>query len=117
AAQVCRRVLDSVVDAMRPGITAEGVDAVARDVLEKAGYSALRKRTGYSVGFAFAGGWNEGHIISLVRGDRTVLEPGMTFHMPISWREYGEWGIGVSGTVAITPSGAKVLTRFEDGAA
>jgi Xaa-Pro dipeptidase len=117
AAQVCRRVLDAVVDAIRPGISAEGVDAVARGVLEKSGFSALRKRTGYCVGFAFAGGWNEGHIISLVQGDRTVLEPGMAFHMPISWRDYGQWGVGVSSTVVVTSSGARVLTRFDDDAA
>ncbi len=112
-AGLCLEGLKRAMAAMRPGVTAGEVDEACRRVFEDAGmYESFRKRTGYSVGFAFPPGWNEGHIISLRQGDATVLEPGMVFHVPPALRDYGVSGVGVSETIVITPDGCESLIDF-----
>jgi len=112
-ADLCREGLTQAMAAMRPGATADAVDAACRSVMVDAGmYESFRKRTGYCVGFAFPPGWNEGHIISLREGDTTVLEPGMVFHVPPALREYGKCCVGMSETILITASGCESLTAF-----
>ncbi len=105
--------LESAIAAMRPGITSGEVDDVCRGIMERAGYyESFRKRTGYSVGFGFPPSWNEGHIVNLRKGDRTPLEPGMVFHLPVALRDYGISCVGLSETVLITESGCEVLTSY-----
>jgi Xaa-Pro dipeptidase len=82
-------------------------------VVDRAGYTAgYRKRTGYSIGISFAPDWGEGNILSLYRGVNVPLEPGMVFHVPITLREYAQWTVAVSETVAVTPQGARPLSRL-----
>ena len=110
---LCRAGLERALARMRPGATAEQVDDACQTVMVDAGvYESFRKRTGYSAGFAFPPGWNEGHIISLRKGDVTPLEPGMVFHMPPALRDYGVGCVGVSETVLVTPAGCEPLTQF-----
>ncbi|MDQ7829743.1 MAG: Xaa-Pro peptidase family protein [Armatimonadota bacterium] len=112
-ADLCLEGLERAIQAVRPGATAGEVDDACRRVMEEAGvYQQFRKRTGYSVGFAFPPNWNEGHLISLRRDDPTVLEPGMVFHMPPALRDYGVSCVGFSETVVVTAQGCEVLTHF-----
>ena len=114
-ADVAIEALDAAIDAIRPGVTAGQVDQACRAVIEKAGlYEKFRKRTGYSIGLAYAPDWGEGHFMSLQKDDPTVLKPGMTFHMPPALREYGKYGFGASETVLVTESGCEVLTTLPD---
>jgi Xaa-Pro dipeptidase len=107
--------LDAVVAKIRPGITSGEADAACRGVIEKAGlYENFRKRTGYSIGLAYAPDWGEGHFLSLQRDDPNVLVPGMTFHMPPALREYGKYGFGVSETIVVTERGCEILTQFPE---
>ncbi len=108
--KVCIEALNAAIDAIKPGVTSEYVDAACLGVIEKAGlYENYRKRTGYSIGIAFAPDWGEGHIMSLQKGDKRLLQPGMTFHMPPALRELGAYGVGFSETVLVTETGCKVL--------
>jgi Xaa-Pro dipeptidase len=112
-AELCLEGLERAIETVRPGATAGEVDQACRRVMEEAGvYQRFRKRTGYSVGFAFPPNWNEGHLISLRRGDPTVLEPGMVFHIPPALRDYGVSCVGFSETVLVTQQGCEVLTHF-----
>jgi Xaa-Pro dipeptidase len=105
--------LEGAIAAIRPGVTSGEVDDVCRGIMEKAGYyENFRKRTGYSVGFGFPPSWNEGHIVSLRKGDGTRLEPGMVFHLPVALRDYGISCVGLSETVLVTDKGCEVLTRY-----
>ncbi len=107
--------LDAVVARIQPGITSGEADAACRGVIEKAGlYERFRKRTGYSIGLAFAPDWGEGHFLGLQKDDPTVLLPGMTFHMPPALREYGKYGFGVSETIVVTEKGCEMLTQFPE---
>jgi len=82
-------------------------------VIDEAGYTDnFRKRAGYSVGVSFPPDWGEGHIVSLSTGDRTLLAPGMVFHIPPALRRYGVHGVGVSETVLVTRDGSECLTDF-----
>jgi Xaa-Pro dipeptidase len=105
--------LDAAIAAIAPGRTCGSVDAVCRTHVEEAGLGRwFRKRTGYSMGVAFAPDWGEGHIASLRAGDELLLEPGMTFHLPPAVRLPGETVYGVSETIAVTEDGCDVLTDF-----
>lgn len=112
--KVCLEALNAAIDAIKPGVTSEFVDEACRGVIERAGlYENYRKRTGYSIGIAFAPDWGEGHIMSLQKGDQRLLKPGMVFHMPPAIRELGAFGVGFSETVLVTENGCKVLTDFK----
>jgi Xaa-Pro dipeptidase len=105
--------LDAAIAAIAPGRTCGSVDAACREHIEEAGLGQwFRKRTGYSMGVAFAPDWGEGHIASLRAGDELLLEPGMTFHLPPAVRLPGEAVYGVSETIAVTEDGCEVLTDF-----
>jgi len=110
--QVCIEALNAAIEKIKPGVTSGEVDEACRGVIEKAGlYENFRKRTGYSIGIAFAPDWGEGHIMSLKKNDSRLLKPGMVFHMPPALREYGELGVGFSETVLVVENGCEVLTE------
>jgi len=114
-AEVANASLEAAIEAIRPGVTSGEVDAACRMVVEAAGlYEQFRKRTGYSIGLAYAPDWGEGHFLGLQRDDPTVLVPGMVFHMPPAIRELGLYGFGLSETVLVTESGCDVLTVYPE---
>jgi Xaa-Pro dipeptidase len=114
-AKVAIESLEAVIAKIRPGITSGEADAACRGVIEKAGlYERFRKRTGYSIGLAYAPDWGEGHFLGLQKDDPTVLVPGMAFHMPPALREYGKYGFGVSETIVVSETGCEVLTSFPE---
>jgi len=109
----CSRALDAAIAAIRPGVTAGSVHAACQRVIDAAGFEPnFRKRLGYSIGVGFAPGWGEGAFLELKRGDPTVLEPGMVFHLPPALRVYSVVGVGCSETVLVTEDGAEPLTDF-----
>jgi Xaa-Pro aminopeptidase len=71
---VLRAAQDAGCSAVRPGVTAESVDAAARSVIEDAGYGEwFIHRTGHGIGL-------ETHEDPyIVAGNTTLLEPGMAF--------------------------------------
>ena len=114
--EVVLQALNAAIDSIKPGVTAGSVDQACRGVIEDAGFESMfRKRTGYSVGVAFAPDWGEGHIVSLRRDDPTELVPGMVFHMPPALRAFQRLCVGMSETVLVTDSGCEVLTRHPRG--
>lgn len=114
AEEIIIRAVDECMAAMKPGVTAGTIDAIAREVLATNSFGAEQAtRTGYSIGIAFAPDWGEGHIISLQKDDPRVLEENMVFHL-IPWIQIPNVaGIGISETVQVTPDGAKSFFTFE----
>jgi Xaa-Pro dipeptidase len=109
--QTVASALDAAIAAIKPGVTCGAVDLACRTVIEEAGYEEnFRKRTGYSIGVAFAPDWGEGHILSLQRDNPEVLEPGMVFHIPPALRVFQRMCVGMSETVLVSATGAEVLT-------
>ncbi|HLR80921.1 MAG TPA: M24 family metallopeptidase [Bacillota bacterium] len=108
-AEVVIEGIDAALDAVRPGVTCEEVERTWRRVIEKSG---IRKesRIGYSMGLNYPPDWGE-HTASLRPGDRTVLEPNMTFHMiPGIWLD--DFGIEISESFRVTEKGCEVFVDF-----
>lgn len=100
--------MEAVLEAMRPGVAAEEVEAAWRAVIGRYGLKKA-SRIGYSIGVAYPPDWGE-HTISLRPGDRTVLQPGNVLHCILGMWMDG-WGIEVSETILVTATGNETLTR------
>ena len=101
----------AMLEQVRPGAACEDVQRAFRDEVARHGYEK-RSRCGYSIGIGFpTGAWIE-RTASLMEGDRTVLEPNMTFHLVLGmWAE--ESGFMFSETVAVTRDGFEPLAPFD----
>ena len=109
-----RRAYDTVLtaqraafDMLRPGVRCEDVDAVARQVIEKAGYGAqyttFTHRLGHGIGL-------QGHEDPyLVRGNDLVLAPGMTMSNEPGIYQRGKLGVRIEDIVAITEDGHRIF--------
>jgi Xaa-Pro dipeptidase len=108
---IVHEVLETTIQAIRPGTTAGDVDRACREAFLRHGYRVL-KRAGYSMGINFPPGWGEGAVGDLSDGNPTVLRPGMVFHIPQPYRVPGEQTVATSETVLVTETGREVITQF-----
>lgn len=112
--ETCRVALAKTLEVVHPGVTAAECHRVCCEVIREAGMlDYYRKRTGYSIGLAFAPDWGEGHILSLAKGQEVPLVPGMVLHVVPAIRISGVGGAGYSATVLVTEDGHEVLTKYE----
>jgi Xaa-Pro aminopeptidase len=87
-----------------PGVTAESVDAAARDVIDAAGYGdAFMHRTGHGIGVETH---EEPYIVA---GNATVLEAGMAFSIEPGIYLSGRHGARIEDIVVATPEGIERL--------
>jgi len=105
---IVKQAQAAALKAARPGAACEDVDAAARKVIVDAGYGPGYKffthRLGHGIGM-------EGHEWTyLVRGNKTKLEPGMSFSNEPGIYIPGEFGIRHEDIMVITESGAELLT-------
>ena len=90
----------------RPGNSCEDIAKAFFAVLARHGI-VKDNRTGYPIGLSYPPDWGE-RTMSLRPGDRTVLEPHMTFHfMTGLWLE--DWGLEITESIAITETGVECL--------
>ncbi|PZF84627.1 M24 family metallopeptidase [Jiangella anatolica] len=96
----------AAVDHVRPGVTAESVDAAARDVLAGAGLGDyFIHRTGHGIGL-------ETHEDPyIVAGNATALEPGMAFSVEPGFYLAGRYGARIEDIVVTTADGVEALNR------
>jgi ectoine hydrolase len=106
---IARAIVDGVdagLEKARSGSTAEAVEAAWQDVLRSRGLEK-KSRVGYPIGLAYPPDWGE-RTVSLRPGDRTVLEPGMCFHMMAGvW--LGDFGLAISESFVVTDGGGEKL--------
>lgn len=108
-AKVIAEGLAAVLDKVRPGVVCEELAAVWKAVIARHGIEK-DSRIGYPVGIGFPPTWGE-LTASLRAGDRTVLEPNMTFHcMPAIWLDV--YGLVISETFAVTENGAECFAEY-----
>jgi Xaa-Pro aminopeptidase len=96
----------AAVDTVRPGREAQEIDRAARTIIESAGYGErFIHRTGHGIGLDLH------EPPYMVEGDRTVLEPGMTFSVEPGIYLEGRYGIRIEDIVAVTTDGVERLNR------
>lgn len=111
-ARAAADAIAAIVATARPGISARQVAAAGAEALAPVlDLVVFHHYYGYPVGIGYPGTWIERLGMFLRADDDTLLEQGMVFHLPISLRKYGEWGVNLSHTLVITDSGAQPLTR------
>jgi Xaa-Pro aminopeptidase len=106
--EIVLRANQAGVEAVRPGIAAESVDAAARGVIAEAGYGRwFIHRAGHGIGLdVHEPPW-------IVAGQRTVLEPGMVFSVEPGIYLPGRLGVRVEDIVVVGEHGPRVLTGFD----
>jgi len=108
--EIVRRAQDAALDAARAGRLSGTVDDAARKVVTDGGYGPDYKffthRLGHGIGL-------DGHEHPyLVRGSKTVLEPGMTFSNEPGIYISGEFGLRCEDDMLIAADGpAQLLTQ------
>jgi len=100
--------MEAGLAAARPGNTCEDIARGFFDVLKK--YGIIKdNRTGYPIGLSYPPDWGE-RTMSLRPGDKTVLQPGMTFHfMTGLWLE--DMGLEITESILITETGVECLAN------
>ncbi|MBV5243407.1 Xaa-Pro peptidase family protein [Mycolicibacterium sp. PAM1] len=103
---VLQRAQRAAVDAVRPGVTAEQVDAAARDVLADEGLAdAFVHRTGHGIGLSVH---EEPYIVA---GNALPLQEGMAFSVEPGIYFPGQWGARIEDIVVVTADGALAVNN------
>ena len=101
--------LNAGINVVKPGNLANDVAQEFWKVLDK--YKIKKEsRTGYSIGIGYPPDWGE-HTLNIYKGDMTVLEPNVTFHM-IAVMQFGDWGVEASESIRVTENGNELLNNF-----
>ncbi|WP_102347202.1 M24 family metallopeptidase [Bacillus sp. Marseille-P3661] len=107
--QVIIEGLNETLSKIKPGLTCEEVEEIWSNAIKKKGFYKA-SRLGYSIGLSFPPDWGE-HTISIRQGDKTVIQPNMTFHIiPGLWFE--DYGVEISEAIRITEKGCEQLANF-----
>jgi Xaa-Pro dipeptidase len=101
--------LNAELATVRPGVTCEEVDRAFRIAIAHTGITK-ESRTGYSMGLGYPPDWGE-HTGSMRAGDRTVIQPNMTFHI-ITGMWMDTWGFEISESILVTETGYELLTHY-----
>jgi Xaa-Pro aminopeptidase len=98
---VLQRAQQAAVEAVRPGVTAEQVDAAARGVLADAGLAEyFVHRTGHGIGLSVH---EEPYIVA---GNDLPLQAGMVFSVEPGIYFPGQWGARIEDIVVVSKDGA-----------
>lgn len=100
----------AAVDAVRPGVTAEAVDAAARDLLTAEGFGEVFvHRTGHGIGLSVH---EEPYIVG---GNTETLQPGMAFSIEPGIYFRGQWGARIEDIVVVTADGCEPMNLRPHG--
>jgi Xaa-Pro aminopeptidase len=103
---VLQRAQAAAVAAVKPGVTAEAVDAAAREVIAEAGFGEyFIHRTGHGIGLDVH---EEPYIIA---GNALPLEPGMAFSVEPGIYQPGRWGARIEDIVIVTEDGVESVNN------
>lgn len=108
AARVQQAAIDAqqaAIAAIRPGVEAQDVAAAANAVYAERGYET-GYRTGRSIGVAYL------EAPELKAGDRTILQPGMTFAVDGGISIDGVTAGRIGDSIVVTETGCEYLTHY-----
>ncbi len=100
---------EAALAAAKPGNTCEMVEEAWRTTIAKYGLEK-ESRCGYAIGLSYPPDWGE-RTMSFRRGDKSILKPGMTFHlMPALWFE--DWGLEITEPFLVTETGCEPFCDY-----
>ncbi len=108
AAKVQQAAIDAqqaAIAAIKPGVTAESIAQAANEVYSERGYET-GYRTGRSIGMAYL------ESPELREGDKTILQPGMTFAVDGGISVDGELGGRIGDSIVVTETGCEYITNY-----
>ena len=108
AANVQQAAIDAqqaAIAAIKPGVTAESIAQAANEIYAERGYET-GYRTGRSIGMAYL------ESPELKEGDKTILQPGMTFAVDGGISVDGELGGRIGDSVVVTETGCDYITEY-----
>ncbi|MDX3005293.1 Xaa-Pro peptidase family protein [Kribbella solani] len=107
---VLQEAQQAAVAAVRPGATAESIDAAARDVIAAAGFGDFFiHRTGHGIGLDVH---EEPYIVA---GNSLPLEAGMAFSVEPGIYQPGRWGARIEDIVVVTADGGESMNNQPHG--
>jgi Xaa-Pro aminopeptidase len=103
---VVKEAQEAAFRAVRPGVRAEEIDRMAREVIERAGFGdRFIHRTGHGIGL------EEHEPPYIVAGNTEPLRPGMCFSIEPGIYIEDEFGVRIEDIVTVTEDGAARLNR------
>ncbi len=105
--QLVKEANEAAIAAVRPGVSFQTLDGIARAVITKAGYGdQFTHRLGHSIGLEVheAGDVSETNAQQLAAGMVFSIEPGIYLQ--------GEFGVRIEDLVLVTETGHEVLNRY-----
>lgn len=104
--QVCLEAQLTAQAAAKPGMRAEELDKIARDIITKAGYGEyFTHRLGHGMG------QSEHEFPSIMEGNKMELQPGMCFSIEPGIYIPGVAGVRIEDCVYVTENGVKPFTH------
>ena len=103
-----REAQDKAFATIKPGVSCETIDAVARNVINSAGYGPGYKNFFHRLGHGI--GLDVHEWTYLVKGNRTLLQPGMCFSNEPGIYVVGEFGIRLEDCFHVTENGYESFT-------
>jgi len=101
--------LNACLDMIKPGIVVEEIEETWRNTIAKSGI-VKDSRIGYAMGLNYPPDWGE-HTVSIRKGDKTVLQPNMTFHLiPGIWLD--QYGFEASEGLRVTENGCETFASI-----
>ncbi len=105
--EVLEKAQQAGVEAVRPGVSAETIDASCRNLIADAGYGdRFIHRTGHGIGI------EEHEEPYLVAGNRESLRPGMVFSVEPGIYIPGRYGARIEDIVVVTEEGVERLNHL-----
>ncbi len=95
----------AAISSIRPGVIAEDVATAANEVYKARGYET-GYRTGRSIGVAYL------EAPELKAGDKTVLQPGMTFAVDGGISVDGQTAGRIGDSIVVTETGFEYITEY-----
>src|SRR4051794_5747040 len=105
---IVREAQQAAFEAVRPGVSCQEVDRVARSVITEAGYGEqFIHRTGHGIGVTTH------EPPYMVEGEERVLQPGMCFSIEPGIYLTGRFGVRIEDIVTVTADGGRRLNNTD----